>query len=362
MSVAYELSSNSSASSNDGARPASNPDITVRNTQLLHDLIAVHLSEKVYSPELFGHHFRSAHDLMSAATFGASFTGTISLHCLAHLPADESCASVILCVLAEVRECKVGRLAIPDHDALFYVFRGTNNIAHDMLVNLQTRGDFSALKSTGLFVHALVWLEISNREVFFEEQFINRVNETSATHLILTAHSLGGAYANAMLVKLQVEMRQRKYKDRLSSRALSLLENVRCRTFGAPSVLGLCESDGQDHELHQALQAKSHNYKNANDPIPKMYAGIDLRLFLSCVKEYALVSSGMRDSWVGNLIVGGALDKIEAMLVEDEAFELVRSSAKMYKHSLFTATSSKRASWSPRRIATKLSTMMLTFP
>jgi len=145
-------------------------------------------------------------NIINATIFGTAFSGSINLKYLNYVPAAEHCSSMILCALAEVQGCKVGRAQIPDYKVLFFVFRGTCTIVHDMLINLRTKGNLCAVQEAGFFVHSMIWAEISNRTFLHQNDFLDRLTQVSPARLILGGHSLGGALANAMLFKDHLEL------------------------------------------------------------------------------------------------------------------------------------------------------------
>jgi len=188
---------------------------------------------------------------------------------------------------------------------LYLIFKGTTDI-QEWLVNVSIQRNRDIYKSHGIGVHTAFQQEISNRFEQLKHEMLEWLRDAARqdvadgaqTALVITGHSLGGAYATVFFAVLKlILLRSLSFDevDDIDARVLSMLEKAKCVTFAAPMVFGPLHGHAEVSAEFRSTMSSSRNYMFRNDPVPRAYAKLHLKDYLHAVLEQA---SGVVPAWL----------------------------------------------------------------
>jgi hypothetical protein len=142
------------------------------------------------------------------------------------------------------------------HRTIYLCFRGTKQ-PMDVIVDLLALPvDVDIQELPGLHAHGGILAALQRATSSIRENLVSEVSAESTDAIIITGHSLGGAYALLALI-------------RLMQRPLPATLRLGCITFGAPLVLwGKDARDVLDEQVPGANLA-IHNLVVNGDPVPR---------------------------------------------------------------------------------------------
>ena len=169
-------------------------------------------------------------------------------------------------------------------------------------------------------------LEFWLRRPFFER--LRSASQEGVEAVVLTGHSLGGMYAQALLYLVWEEVTKAAPPEAIPA----LLSHVHCVTFGSPIVFGGQSDKAQKFLAFAFDNNRAVNYIHAHDPCPRACGSINLRQFVETsagAAKKGLREQGYVTGSVGSRVVDEAARQL---LARPDFSSLIEEMARDYDH------------------------------